>query len=348
MRICSPVCQWVLPQMAHRIILFASIGILFVHSSEETAPGIEQNKYETVPTTNINSNNAIVLEKESCVREGYHPAENLNECRMLVKKALEDGSIDPSFEDSPIDTLSVQDYPSGCVFRRSNKYLYFNRISSSRTDCSAEKTCLCWQKQHSCALNVTLSNANTTYAGNQGNATGTNQIVPADKDPRCYCCQRISEEAELTCLSQAACQSAETWGILVTILWVTLQIGCCCFLPISLLIIVYHRRKRSKKRSSVYSTRDRNTSIVQMQTISYPNYQRPGRPRQSNNYALQTAQIVSSPNHGNQQVVRAIPIGANTARVNSRQQRQTNTTTTDFVSTSALPPPIHVQPVQRT
>ena len=96
---------------------FASIGILFVHSSEETAPGIEQNKYETVPTTNINSNNAIVLEKESCVREGYHPAENLNECRMLVKKALEDGSIDPSFEDSPIDTLSVQDYPSGCVFR---------------------------------------------------------------------------------------------------------------------------------------------------------------------------------------------------------------------------------------
>ena len=66
--------------MAHRIILFASIGILFVHSSEETAPGIEQNKYETVPTTNINSNNAIVLEKESCVREGYHPAENLNEC----------------------------------------------------------------------------------------------------------------------------------------------------------------------------------------------------------------------------------------------------------------------------
>ena len=98
----------------------------------------------------------------------------------------------------------------------------------------------------------------------------------------------------------------------MTILWVTLQIVCCCFLPISLLIIVYHRRKRSKKRSSVYSTRDRNTSIVQMQTISYPNYQRPGRPRQSNNYALQTAQIVSSPNHGNQQVVRAIPIGANT------------------------------------
>ena len=85
--------------MAHRIILFASIGILFVHSSEETAPGIEQNKYETVPTTNINSNNAIVLEKESCVREGYHPAENLNECRMLVKKALEDGSIDPSLYD---------------------------------------------------------------------------------------------------------------------------------------------------------------------------------------------------------------------------------------------------------
>ena len=346
MRIYSPECQSVLPQRVHRIIFFAAVGILFVHSSEETAP-IEQNEYETVPTTNINSNNAIVLREESCVRERYHPAENVNECRMLVKKALEDGSIDKSFEDSPIDTLSVEDYPSGCVFRRSNKYLYFNRRSSSRTDCSAEKSCLCWKKQPSCALNITLSNANITNSGNQRNVTGAIQIFPADKDPRCYCCQRVSEEAELTCLSKTACQSTETWGILVSILWVTLQIGCCCFLPISLLIMVYYRRKRLKNRRSVYSTGDRNNSTVQMRTISLQNYQHPGRPRQNSNYALQTAQVVSSPSYGGQQVVRAIPIGANTARVNSRQQRQTNTTTTDFVSTSALPPPIHVQPVQR-
>ena len=114
MRIYSPECQSVLPQR-HRIIFFAAVGILFVHSSEETAP-IEQNEYETVPTTNINSNNAIVLREESCVRERYHPAENVNECRMLVKKALEDGSIDKSFEDSPIDTLSVEDYQAAVYF----------------------------------------------------------------------------------------------------------------------------------------------------------------------------------------------------------------------------------------
>ena len=109
------------------------------------------------------------------------------------------------------------------------------------------------------------------------------------------------------------------------------------FLPISLLIMVYYRRKRLKNRRNVYSTGDRNNSTVQMRTISLQNYQHPGRPRQNSNYALQTAQVVSSPSYGGQQVVRAIPIGANTARVNSRQQRQTNTTTTDFVSTSFTP-----------
>ena len=75
-----------------------------------------------------------------------------------------------------------------------NTYTLIEGISS-RTDCSAEKTCLCWKKQHSCALNITLSNANITNSGNQRNVTGAIQIFPADKDPRCYCCQRVSEEA---------------------------------------------------------------------------------------------------------------------------------------------------------
>ena len=69
-------------------------------------------------TTNNNLNNVVVLSLQSCLNEGYYAAYNVNDCRVLLDKALQDNKISSSsgkFEQTQIDTLLTLDYPFGCV-----------------------------------------------------------------------------------------------------------------------------------------------------------------------------------------------------------------------------------------
>ena len=93
-----------------------------------------------------------------------------------------------------------------------------------------------------------------------------------DDDERCHCCSRETEEADLRCLSKAFCLSSSQWSIFATVLWIILQVFCCCFLPITLIIMYCSRRKGRRvyvNRNNGYG--NNNTRNIEMQTLGYQN-----------------------------------------------------------------------------
>ena len=304
-------------------------------------------------TTNNNLNNAVLISKRSCIRERYYAAQNVNDCRALVDKALQGNKISSSnFKHKAIDTLSVTDYPTGCIVNFDREKIFFNKRTSTRTDCSNVKTCLCWHSEPTCALNLTY------IATEINNATGnsTKQITPYDDDERCHCCSRETEEADLRCLSKAFCLSSSQWSIFATVLWIILQVFCCCFLPITLIIIYCNRRKGRRvyvNRNNGYG--NNNTRNIEMQTLGYQNNSNNRANRTGNNYRVQTAQVVNISNYQNQpHVIQAVPIDtANSVQRRVYQGRpgmnNHNATIINNNSNNVLPPmqTIHYSPTSQ-
>ena len=353
------------------IIIFYCCNVL-VLSTSSTNNDDEEENISIKQTTNNNINAIVLAEHTSCRRQRYYVAENVNDCRVLLDKALEQNKIESNiFNNQPIDTLSATDYPIGCIVDYQKKKIFFNKRSSSRTACSSRKTCLCWRDEPTCALNITYFNNKSTIM-NDTVSHHTKQIFTSDKDERCYCCSRPTEEADLICERKAVCESNVGWSIFASILWIIIQIFCCCFLPVTLIIVYCNRRKNVNEGRRVYVTREyrnnsnNNNNSTEMQTIRYNNANR--RNRNGRNYRIETAQVIEMSNlPNNHHVIQAIPIG----RPNRRQQQSNNIvmlpngnnnnnnnnnsmnnaiiTPNNNINNNinnALPPAIHIQPVQ--
>ena len=75
----------------HAILFNVYIAFLVDVSMGET-------KFVEKYTTNNNLNDAVLIAKRSCIRERYYAAQNVNDCRVLVDKALHGNKISSSIK----------------------------------------------------------------------------------------------------------------------------------------------------------------------------------------------------------------------------------------------------------